>query len=190
MKEELKIWIKQKKRLEKICFNKYEIIKEDIFLKISSFVLHNICYKPLFCISKKSTLNIVSYNATFLCRQESGAKKLSELDFRSLFACNFSLAKISNSCYALKQRNFLTPISKTANTHSNRLGTIEAEHCLKHEVQVCEAKVCRLACNINSIKTPVGRRKPACFFFLCEDFFLFTSQIKRKKSSLQKSKHL
>ena len=29
---------------------------------------------------------------------KKGRKKLSELDFRSLFVCNFSLAKILNSC--------------------------------------------------------------------------------------------
>jgi len=67
-------------------------------------------------------------------------------------------------------------------------GNCKAEHCLKREAQVCEAKVIlqlqmQLQNSAIQFERPKGVDEPQGFFFLCEVFFLFVCNVKRKKTS-------
>ena len=116
---------------------------------------------------------------TFLCRQKSSAKNLSELDFRSLINCNVRPVGQANSLRSNKA--CLVTVSLTFIAHSNRLGKEQSRALFEARSASCEAKECGLARYSHSIWTPEGRRIPAWFLFLWGTFFFFTSQTKKKK---------
>ena len=99
--------------------------------------------------NKIEILNFICILETFLYRQKSSAKNLSELDFRSLINCNVRPVGQANSLRSNKA--CLVTVSLTFIAHSNRLGKEQSRALFEARSASCEAKECGLARYSHSI---------------------------------------